>query len=122
MVKKVLLPIFILILVGMVVFVLWPKKNSKSNITSIKSALVESKQTECDYIDVDGFTTKTYIKAGMLRSDFTGKTLQDAGSVLIRSGKSYVWWTKDKRGFVASSADDNANQKNKLISDIEKYK
>lgn len=103
----------------MVAFLFWPQKKP---IASIKSALSDAQEIACDYVDSDGLTTKTYTKAGMLRSDFSDAKPEDAGSVLIRDGKTYVWWTKDKEGFFAASADDNSKQKDQLVNDMEKYK
>ena len=126
MVSKILIPIFIILFVGMIAFILWPKNvlllQKKTPVISLKSALNTAQEIACAYVDADGLTTKTYTKAGMLRSDFTGKSPADAGGVLIRDGKTYVWWTKDKQGYFAAASADNSKQKDTLVSDMEKYK
>lgn len=122
--KKIFIGIFVLLLLGMLAFLFWPQKKVSflKKTISFKTALLEAKQLNCEYVSVEGLQTKTYTKNGMLRSDFVdAKDAQNSGGILIRDGKSYVWWTKDKQGLVVSSADDNSEQKDKLISDMEQY-
>ena len=122
MLKKILIPFFVILLVGMIAFLLWPP-NKPKKISSIKDALTQSLHVQCEYTDEAGLITKTYTKNGMLRSSFKDKNDdQNSGGVLIRDGKSYVWWDKDKQGVFLSSAADNSEQKNQIIRDIEQYK
>ncbi len=122
MVIKVLIPIVIILLVGMVAFVLWPQKKAQQ-VTSLTSAITDSQEIECDYVDGNGLDTKTYVKNGMLSSQFVDKKNDaNSGGIVIKNGNSYLWWTKDKQGFVAAASVDNSESKNQLISDMEKYK
>lgn len=123
--NKIVIAIFVLLLLGMVAYLFWPQKKTllPKNAISFKSALLESKQLSCEYASTEGLQTKTYTKDGMLRSDFIDpKDAQNSGGVLIKEGKTYVWWTKDKQGLIVASADDNSEQKDQLISDMEQYK
>jgi len=87
MLTKIFIPIFVILLVGMVAFILWPQKKPVA-VSTIANALTDSQEIECDYVDSDGLQTKTYTKAGMLRSNFTGSDSKSTGRVLIRDGKT----------------------------------
>ena len=60
--------------------------------------LAQSVSMTCVYRDQEGKEVKTYIKDGAVRSDFTGQTSKDTGSVIMTEQKMY-FWTLDKEGF-----------------------
>ena len=65
---------------------------TESNIiSSIKDALTRGSSLECNFATASGTKTHAYIKNGMIRSDTTGKTAQESGSVIIKDKKIYFW-------------------------------
>lgn len=107
---------------------------SKSNIfSSIQDALSKNLVLKCDIKTPEGSKTTTYIKAGKIRVDTTGKTADAAGSVIMKDNKMYFW--NDQGGFmmefnlsdIEKNTQDNAQQTNvqdpkEYLSMIEKYK
>ncbi len=103
--KKLLIGLVVLLLIGGGVgFVVMNKKGTPApsgtpqtttgggNVfTSIKDALSKSLSLECMFTDEDGRQTKAYMKAGAVRSDFTGKTANESGSVIMKDKKIYFW-------------------------------
>jgi len=103
-------------------------------ITSIKDSLSKSVSLECNYTDEQGRTSKSSIKNGEIRSDYTGKTTQESGSIIVTGKKMYMW-TPDKQGFMLDipqvtetpaagngATGQGLSQKDNLMSDLEKYK
>lgn len=72
--------------------------------SSIKDALSKSVSLECNFTDEDGRQTKAYIKAGAVRSDFTGKTANESGSVIMKDKKMYFW--SSQGGFMMDVPDE----------------
>jgi len=113
-----------------------PKEENKNVFTSIKDALSKSLSLNCSFTDDTGRVTKSFIKNGAVRADFTGKTLQDTGSVIVKDKKMYVW-TADKKGFTMELTDEQLSgkavstgsatnttvpQQSNILADLEKYK
>lgn len=71
-----------------------------SPFTSIQDALSRSLSLECTFTDDSGRQTKSYVKAGAVRTDFTGKTAADTGSAIIKDKKMYYWNNSKKEGFM----------------------
>lgn len=71
-----------------------------SPFTSIQDALSRSLSLECSFTDDGGRQTKSYVKAGAVRTDFTGKNTEDSGSAIIKGKKMYYWNTTKKEGFM----------------------
>ena len=71
-----------------------------SPFTSIQDALSRSLSLECTFTDESGRQTKSYVKAGAVRTDFTGKTSADTGSAIIKDKKMYYWNAAKKEGFM----------------------
>jgi len=100
-------------------------------VTSIKDALSKSVSLECNYTDQEGRASKTFIKNGAVRSDYTGKTDQETGSIIVVNKKLYMW-TADKKGFMMEVPDvtgtpnepsnQGLSQRDNMMSDLEKYK
>lgn len=59
--------------------------------TSIQDALSKSVSLQCEYTDESGRKTLAYIKAGAVRTDMTGKTPEENGSVIMKDKKMYFW-------------------------------
>lgn len=70
------------------------KTESKNVFTSIKDALSKSVTLECTFTDEEGRKTKSYIKNGAVRSDVSGKTADESGSVIMKDKKMYYWNSK----------------------------
>lgn len=104
-------------------------------VTSIKDALSKSASLECTYTDEEGRQSKTFMKNGAVRSDFTGKTTEDTGSAIITAKKMYMW-NANKEGFMmdipevtpsaesTTETDTNSQnaQKDEIMKDLEQYK
>ena len=103
--QKLLIGLVVILLVGGGVgFVVMSKKGTPATpgtsqtsttggnvFTSIKDALSKSLSLECMFTDEDGRQTKAYVKAGAVRSDFTGKIANESGSVIMKDKKIYFW-------------------------------
>lgn len=142
--------IVLLILMGIGAFVLGNKQNTPATvqnvaqnnpsptsgnvITSIKDALANSQSLECTYADDKGTTNVAYIKNGAIRSDFTGTTPQESGSVIMKDNKMYFW--NGKTGFMMTfdpsqlgtvtpgtqKVTPGQKNPNDVVEDLEKYK
>ncbi len=64
---------------------------TSAGVSSLKDMFAKSASLQCTYTDDTGRKTMSYIKAGAMRSDFTGKTAQENGSVIIKDNKMYSW-------------------------------
>lgn len=71
-----------------------------SPFTSIQDALSRSLSLECTFTDDSGRQTKTYVKAGAVRTSFTGKTTEESGNAIIKDKKMYFWNEGKKEGFM----------------------
>lgn len=109
---------------------------NKSVFTSIKDALSKSLSLDCSFTDDTGRVTKSFIKNGAVRADFTGKTPQESGSVIVKDKKMYMW-TADKKGFTleltdaqlsgkatatGSATNPQSPQQSSILADLEKFK
>lgn len=144
--KQIVIIVVVLLLLGVGGFLLTQKSsnpalNSNSNntgsnpFTSIQDALSKSLSLECTFTDDKGRQTKTYIKAGAVRTDFTGATPEESGSMVLKDKKMYSWSNGTKEGFMmevpdvkitpsqttTTTSDKTANPADALAM-IEKYK
>lgn len=133
--KNIVIVLIVIVIIGAGAF--WYLRGQKMSpqgnvVTSIKDALSKSVSLECNYTDQEGRVSKTYIKNGAVRANYTGKTAQDTGSVIMANKKLYMW-TADKKGFMMEIPDvtgtpnepksgGNLSQRDNLMSDLEKYK
>src|SRR6266403_6202700 len=100
--KKIVISVVVALLVGGGVFFFFQNKtgtSSRNIVTTVKDALSKSESMQCDYTDEQGRVSKTFIKNGAVRSDYTGKTPQESGSIIVTSQKMYMW-TTDKKGYM----------------------
>lgn len=110
-------------------------QTGKLSFTSIQDALSRSLSLECTFTDDAGRQTKTYMKAGAVRTNFTGSKADESGSMILKDKKMYTWNDTTKEGFMmevpdlkitpvqnsASGAGKGANPADALAM-IEKYK
>ncbi len=82
-----------------------PVPTNINNFSSIKDALTKSVSLECSFVDEQGKQTKSYIKNGAVRVDFTGKTSEQSGSTIMKDKKMYFWNTSQKTGFMMELTD-----------------
>lgn len=77
-----------------------PTSGSADNnvFSSIKDALSKSVSLECNFTDEEGRQTKSFVKAGAVRADFTAKNPEESGSVIMKDKKMYFW--NKKMGFM----------------------
>ncbi len=119
-----LLPVIVLVvlLVGGGVFLLSQKdKMSPQNMmetvkdqvedklafTSIQDALNKSLSLECNYTDKEGTTSKTYIKAGAVRTEVTSADDTEGQVFMIMKDKKiYNWNPVTKKGTVFTLPDE----------------
>ncbi|MFA6006024.1 MAG: hypothetical protein WC775_06120 [Patescibacteria group bacterium] len=115
------------------------EKNEKKNVfSSIKDALSKSLSLECTFTDAAGRKTVSYIKNGAVRGNFTGKTAQESGGMIMKDKKMYVW-TGENTGFTMDLTDEDLNytatsdnkpgspvknttQQGNMLAELEKYK
>lgn len=112
------------------------KENGGTIFSSIKDALSKSLSLTCDFTDEAGRVTKSYIKNGAVRANFSGKTPLESGSVIVKDKKMYLW-TADKKGFTMELTDEQlsgkaatdsgttpnaAAQQSNILASLEKYK
>lgn len=105
--KKILVivAVVLLIIVGGVSYSRFKNGNSvsvtesKSVFTSVKDALTKNVTLACEFNEAES-TFKSYIKNGAVRVSTTGNNPTQAGEMLMRDGKMYVWDSKTKEGFV----------------------
>ncbi len=83
-----------------------------SPFTSIQDALSKSLSLQCAFTDEKGKKTKTYIKAGAVRTDFTGTKPEDTGSMIMKDKKLYTWTNANKEGFMMTVPDITPGQTN----------
>lgn len=98
--------------------------------SSIKDALTKSVSLECEYKDpTSGENMKVWIKNGAIRSDMPAQGGQEAGTMIMKDKKMYIW--SNKEGMVMSletpegtegQTMDNENEAENLIKDLEAYK
>lgn len=134
--KLLIVGVIVLILVGVGAFMMMGNKgtnttsSSGSNaFTSIKDALSKSLSLQCEFTDSDGRSSKVYIKNGAVRGDFSGATVEESGSMIMRDKKMYVW--NGAQGFMMELPDENMdydgdgttqNQGESFMKEIEQYK
>lgn len=83
-----------------------------SSFASIQDALSKSLSLECAFTDEKGKKTKTYIKSGAVRSDFTGAKAEDSGSMIMKDKKLYTWTNANKEGFMMTVPEVTPGQTN----------
>lgn len=99
---------------------------TKDVFTSIKDALSKNVTLVCDFKDETGTSTKSYIKNGAVRVSSSGEATQ-AGEIIIKDKKMYMWDIKTKQGFVYDVPDQDVsstevNQSENYLNMIDKYK
>ena len=87
-------------------------KDRRTALTSIQDALSKSLSLQCAFTDEKGKKTKTYIKAGAVRTDFTGTKPEDTGSMIMKDKKLYTWTNANKEGFMMTVPDITPGQTN----------
>lgn len=106
MAKKIILGLVIVLLLG--ALAAWyfisqiassPDADKNPVVSTMKDALVKSVSLTCEYTDEQGHQSKTYVKNGVIRSDSTGASAQDAASVIVNNKKMYLWNPSTKQGF-----------------------
>lgn len=106
--------------------------------TSIKDALSKSLSLECSFTDEQGRQTKSYMKAGAVRTDFTAAKTEDSGSVIIKDKKMWFWNSAKKEGMMMEvpdvksedlpkvtqpqSTEDNSADPSDIMASLEKFK
>ena len=111
--KKVLSVVVVLLLLGVGYFLVnksgsnggslmsgAQSQTGKLAFTSIQDALSRSLSLECTFTDDKGKQTKTFMKAGAVRTDFTGSTPSESGSMILKDKKMYSWSDSTKEGFM----------------------
>lgn len=88
------------------------KVEETSSFTSIQDALSKSLSLQCTFTDEDGKKTKTYIKSGAVRTDFTGAKAEDSGSMIMKDKKLYTWTNDKKKGFMMTVPEVTPGQTN----------
>lgn len=88
------------------------KVEETSSFTSIQDALSKSLSLQCTFTDEDGKKTKTYIKSGAVRTDFTGAKAEDSGSMIMKDKKLYTWTNDKKEGFMMTVPEVTPGQTN----------
>lgn len=83
------------------------KAASANPFTSIKDAISKSLSLQCTFVDEQGRQTKTYIKNGAVRADYTGQTNDQSQSVVMKDKKVYFWNPTTKEGFVMDIPEEN---------------
>lgn len=68
-----------------------PSPTSGSVISSIKEALAGSQSLQCDFTDENGRKTISYMKSGMIRTDFQAADPKQSGSMIAKDKKLYFW-------------------------------
>lgn len=103
-----------------------------SVVGSIKDVLMGGASFQCEFTDEDGNQTKSYIKAGKVRTDTIAVDSQQSGSAIMRDKTMYFWNGKQgmKMTFDQNIAEmseeaveeySNEQQKD-VMQDLEKYK
>jgi len=137
--KNVVIAIVVILILGAGGFFLFQNQNktnvtggeNKNNIvTSIKDALMKSASLECDFTDEQGTKSKVYIKNGSVRSDYTGASAEQSGSVILVNKKMYMW--TGKKGFMIevpevtpgqeNTEESKTKQQDDFMANLEKYK
>jgi hypothetical protein len=75
------------------------ESNQKSIFTSVKDALTQNVTLACEFSESSS-SFKSYIKNGAVRVSTTDNTSTQAGEMLMKDNKMYVWDSKTKEGFV----------------------
>jgi hypothetical protein len=80
----------------------------KETFNAVKDLMAKSMSLECTFTDTTGRDTRTFIKNGSIRADFTGKQPQQTGSMIIRNKEMFLW-TANKKGFTVMLTDAELN-------------
>ncbi len=110
--NKIIIAAAAVILLGIVAFFLLSRNKmvnlspsgSDNAFTSIQDALSKSISLECEFTDESGRITKSYIKNGAVRADFTSQNAEESGSVIMKDKKMYFW--NSKGGYTMELPDD----------------
>lgn len=119
--KKILIivAVVLLIIVGGVSYSRFKNGNSesvtesKSVFTSVKDALTKNVTLACEFNEAES-TFKSYIKNGAVRVSTTGNTPTQAGEMLMKDNKIYVWDSNSKEGFVYDMPKDTEGNDEKV--------
>lgn len=109
--------------------------SSKSIFSSVKDALSKNITLVCEFKDDKGQSVKSYIKNGAVRVTSAGlEEGNQAGDIIIKDKKMYIWDGKTKQGFVYETKDEDTSNQNvgmtagevvksdSYLNMIEKYK
>jgi hypothetical protein len=83
--------------------------------TSVKDALSQKLTLTCEFTDETGASTKSYIKNGAVRVSSVSNNDQ-AGEIIIKDKKMYMWDDKKKEGFVYTIPDESENGQNEVTN------
>ena len=72
---------------------------SKSIFTSVKDALTKNVTLACEFNESESIF-KSYIKNGAVRISTSGDNSTQAGEMIMKDNRMYVWDNKTKEGFV----------------------
>ncbi len=86
--------------------------------TSISDALSKSVSLECSFTDEDGRQTKTYIKNGAVRADYTASVPSESGSMIFKDKTMYSW-SGDKQGFKMTIPDAVMEEGKETAEDVQ---
>ncbi len=64
--------------------------------TTIKDALSKSVSLQCSFTDENNLRSKTFIKNGAVRSDYSGATPEESGSMIMKDNTLYIWNAKNE--------------------------
>lgn len=85
----------------------------KSVFTSVKDALTKNVTLACEFNE-DESTFKSYIKNGAVRVSTTENTQTQAGEMLMKDNKMYIWDSNSKEGFVYDIPKDTEGDNEKV--------
>lgn len=122
--KKVLIFVGVVILLALSVFVYFKFGSNKSEnkdqsaasrsiFSSVKDALSKNITLVCEFKDDGGQSVKSFIKNGAVRVTSTGlEENGQAGDIIIKDRKMYIWDGKTKQGFVYETKDEGVDNQN----------
>jgi len=126
---KVIIGVVVVVLLAGVGYMVMSKSGG-SSFTSIQDALTRSLSLECSFTDETGRQTKSYMKGGAVRADFTSSKPEESGSVIVKDKKMYSW--NAQGGFMMELPDESdvqtttepgaPNQAGNMMESLEKYK
>ena len=131
------------IIIGVVLLLLiggfWFFNNKSSDVSSSDSdtfdIFAQNMSVTCTYKDDEGRSATTYVKNGAVRSDYTGATDENSGSVILKDKTMYTW--SGTEGYmmklsdisvtppaddVIESSEPGTTEEKAFVEEIKKYK